>query len=154
MYSDAAVANFITDHYVPVRVHVRDQAESYQSLATRFGALWTPTILTIDTGGEERSRIEGFLPADEFLAQLKLGLARAAFAREAFAEAERRFREVVEQHADTEAAPEAMYWEGVARYKGSGEAVALSATAARFTRQYKDSSWARKASVWATPDSA
>lgn len=150
MYSDAAVANFIVDHFVPVRVHVRDQAEDFKRLGARFGAHWTPTVLTIDGAGQERGRIEGFLPAAEFLAQLKLGLARAAFARGDFAESERRYREVVEQHADTEAAPEAMYWEGAARYKATGDPVALSATAARFEKQFKDSSWARKASVWAT----
>ncbi len=150
MYSDAAVANYIADHFVPVRVHVRDQAEDFKRLGARFGAHWTPTVLTLDHAGEERSRIEGFLPADEFLAHLKLGLARTAFERGEFAEAERRYREVVEQHLDTEAAPEAMYWEGVARYKATADPIALSATAARFEKQFKDSPWARKASVWAT----
>lgn len=43
-----------------------------------------------------------------------------------------------------------MHWEGAAREKATGDPVALSATAARFEKQFKDSSWARKASVWAT----
>ena len=151
MYSNAAVANFITDHFVPVRVHVRDQKDEFARLGAKFSAHWTPTVLMLDPAGEERSRIEGFLPADEFLALLKLGLARVALDRGDFQEAERRYREVVEEHPDTEAAAEAMYWEGVSRYKGTGEAAALSATASRLAKQYKDSPWARKASVWATP---
>jgi hypothetical protein len=36
----------------------------------------------VDAGGEERFRIEGFLPADDFLSQLMLGAAQAAFKRQ------------------------------------------------------------------------
>jgi tetratricopeptide (TPR) repeat protein len=154
VYSNAAVANFITDHFVPVRVHVRDQKDDYERLGGRFGVHWTPTVLTLDQTGAERNRMEGFLPADEFLALLKLGLARAAFERGDLEEAERWYREVVEEHPGTEAAAQAMYWEGAARYKATGEGTALSATASRLAKAYPDSPWARKASVWATPADA
>src|SRR2546425_2235284 len=55
------------------------------------------------------------------LAQLMLGRARMAFQEQQWAEAERRFREIVEQLPDTDAAPEALYWAGVAPYKRSEE---------------------------------
>ena len=76
-------------------------------------------------------------------------LEQVAFKRGAFDEAERHFREVVEQYPNTEAAPEALYWAGVARYKGSGDGAALADTAAQFRGRYQESSWAKKASVWA-----
>jgi hypothetical protein len=41
-----------------------------------------------------------------------------------------------------------MYWAGVSRYKGNGDAAALNDTARRFTERYRDTSWAKKASVW------
>ena len=90
---------------------------------------WTPTLLILDPEGTQRHRFEGYLPADEFLAQLHIGLAHAAFSRKQWDEAERRYRQVVEQFPTTEAAPEALYWSGVAKYKASGNPAVLGETA-------------------------
>ena len=133
---------------MPARVHVKDDAAEFQRLGARYEAHWTPTILELDFEGAERHRIEGFLEKDDFLAQLKLGLGKSAFKSEQWQEAERWFREVVDQHPNTDAAPEAMYWSGVSRYKGSGEGKWLGETAAAFSRKYQDTTWAKKASIW------
>ena len=114
----------------------------------RFGANWTPTVMLLDNNGVEQHRIEGFLPADDFLAQLHLGLGHIAFANKRFDEAEQHFRAIVDTLPDTEAAAEGQYWAGVSRYKGSGDASALKATADAFRAKYSDSSWAKKASIW------
>ena len=148
MYEDERVARFVSENFIPALIHVRDNREDYKRFGERYGAQWTPTLLELDPDGEERHRIEGFLPADDFLAQLELGLAHAAFKREAWDEAEQRFREVVERFPESEAAPEAQYWAGVARYKGTGDNAALADTARRFQTRYRDTSWAKKASVW------
>jgi len=142
----------VTENFLPVRIHVREQPEAWKRLGERYGVQWTPTILVVDPLGVERHRIEGFLPAEEFLAQLALGLGKSAFARQQFGEAERWFREVVERFPDTEAAPEALYWAGVALYKKTNDPSALAHTAEAFTRQYRDSIWAKKASVWLKPE--
>jgi len=148
VYADPKVAAFIEEQFVPVRMHVREQADAFKQLGARFSAQWTPTVLIVNEGGEERYRIEGFLPADDFLAHLELGLGRAAFARSDFAEAERWFRGVVSAHPDADAAPEALYWAGVSKYKATGDASALADTYSQFENRYKDTSWATKASVW------
>ena len=138
----------VTDEFIPVRAHVREDAEEFARLANRYDAHWTPTTLMLDPSGEERHRVEGFLPVEELVPQLELGLARIAFSREDFAEAEKRFRHVVEDAPDSEAAPEALYWAGVARYKATDDASALAETASAFHDRYQDSTWAKKASVW------
>ena len=120
----------------------------FKRISQRFSAPWTPTLLVLDPSGTERHRVEGFLPADDLLSQLTLGLGHSAFAREQWDEAERRFREVVDRYPKSEAAPEALYWAGVSRYKGKGDAGALAETGREFTRRYQESSWAKKASVW------
>jgi Thioredoxin-like domain/Tetratricopeptide repeat len=148
VYPDDRVAGFVTEHFLPARINVREQKADWDRYAARYGVQWTPTILIVDPSGTERHRIEGFLPADELLAQLALGLGHSAFARQQFGEAERRLREVVERFPDTAAAPEALYWAGVARYKATNDAAALGSTADAFTRRYRDSVWAKKASVW------
>jgi outer membrane protein assembly factor BamD (BamD/ComL family) len=130
-------------------VHVREQAADFKRLGERFSAQWTPTILIIDHTGTERHRVEGFLPADDLLAELTLGLGHSAFARSEYSEAEKRFREVLERFPNSEVAAEAQYWAGVSRYKATNDAAALGETARQFTQRFQDSTWAKKASVWA-----
>jgi TolA-binding protein len=148
VYSRPEVATFVSDRFVPVRVHVKENPEAFQQLGQQFNAQWTPTVLIVDGTGTERHRIEGFLPADDFAAQLALGLARGAFARGDFEEAARAYADVVARFPAGDAAAEAMYWAGVSRYKATGDAAALAETAERLTREYQDTSWAKKASVW------
>ena len=149
MYPDPRVSQLIEKQFVPVRVHARENADEFKRLGERFGSQWTPTVLVLDSKGVERHRIEGFLPLEDFLPQLKLGLAHAAFGEGKFADAERWFREVVEQHPNSDAAAEGLYWAGVSKYKGSGDARALGETARQFTERYRDTPWAKKASIWA-----
>ena len=109
---------------------------------------WTPTLMVLDPDGTVRYKFEGYLPAEDFLARLELGLAHAAFARKEWAEAEQGFRRIVDDHPKSEAAPEALYWAGVAKYKATGDGAALAETARLFSQKYPQSPWATKASVW------
>ena len=95
MYPDERVVRLVTAEFIPIRVHVRDPDGVYARVSERLNVHWTPTTLTLDQDGVERHRIEGFLPVDDFLASLKLGLAKSAFQRGSFDEAARWFGEVV-----------------------------------------------------------
>jgi TolA-binding protein len=85
---------------------------------------------------------------DDFASQLALGVAKSAFARGQFAEAQLAYQEIVSRFPKTDAAPEAQYWSGVSRYKATGDASALGDTAKQFKERYAETSWAKKASVW------
>jgi TolA-binding protein len=148
VYANPQVARYLSEHLETVRVHVRDQKDEYKRLSERYNAQWTPTVLILDADGEERHRIEGFLPADDFLPQVALGLAKSAFQRQDYGEAERRYREIVDRFPSSDAAPEALYWAGVSNYKATGDASALRATTSAFGQRYQDTAWAKKASVW------
>jgi Tetratricopeptide repeat len=145
VYPNAKVTKFIVENLIPVRLHVKSHAADME----RFAVQWTPTVLLVDPAGHERHRIEGFLPTDDFLTQLHIGLAHAAFRANRFDESERLYRAVVDQFPDSDAAAEAQYWAGVSKYKGSNDATALAQTAQAFQKKYSDSSWAKKASIWA-----
>jgi TolA-binding protein len=149
VWPDERVVELVDQEFVPVRVHVQKQADEYRRLAKRYGAEWTPTILMLDPEGEERHRMEGYLPTDEFVPQLEFGAARIAFSTEKFDKAEERFRHIVDAHHDADVAPEALYWAGVAKYKASNDAAALKETADALKKTYPASPWAKKASVWA-----
>jgi len=60
---------------VPLEAHIKEHPVYFH----RFDALWTPSVIILDWKGNERFRMEGYLPKDEFRAQLELGLARVAF---------------------------------------------------------------------------
>jgi hypothetical protein len=148
VWPDERVVRFVNENFLPARVHVKDDPEPFKRYSERYKAPWTPTILEVDFDGVEHHRIEGFLPADDFLAQLMLGRARLAFDQQQWADAERRFKEIVERFPQTDAAAEALYWAGVTPYKATGDPSSLKRTAMAFKQHYQDTPWAKKASVW------
>jgi TolA-binding protein len=148
VYPDPRVVRQVDEAFVPVRVHVKDNRDEFKRLGERFGSQWTPTILIIDESGQERHRIEGFLPLEDFLPQLALGAAHTAFGRGDFKTAAARFDDVLTSYPEGDAAPEAQYWAGVSRYKDTNDPSALTETAKRFGERFQDTSWAKKASVW------
>ena len=148
MWPDPRVARFVEENFVAARVHVKDDGALFQKYSEKYGAQWTPTILELDPEGEERHRVEGFLPADDLLPQLMLGRAQIALAEEQWDDAERRFREIVDKFPESDAAPEALYWAGVSDYRATEDPSALRDTQRAFRDRYSQSSWARKASVW------
>lgn len=142
------MVKFVNDNFTAARVHVKDDAAAFRKYGEKYNAQWTPTVLELDPDGVERYRIEGFLPNDDFLAQLMLGRAQLAFAEQKWDEAEKRFREIVDKLPNTDAAPEALYWAGVAPYKATHDPATLKATANAFKQRYQGTTWAKKASIW------
>jgi hypothetical protein len=127
-----------------VEAHIKEHPAYFH----RFDAVWTPTVLIMGSDGKERWRIEGYLPKDEFRAQLEMGLARITFMRKQWADAEQRYAQVVERYPDAAAAPEAVYWRGVSQYKRTNDHTVLGGVAEQLNQKYPDSAWAKKASVW------
>jgi len=113
----------------------------------RCDVLWTPTVLIMDTNAVERVRNEGYLPKTEFRAWLEMTLARLACFKKDWDDAERRYGGVIARYPQASFAPEAIYWRGVMRYKKNDHA-ALGEADAALKRDYPESLWAKKASVW------
>jgi TolA-binding protein len=138
----------VTNEFIPVRVHVRDQAEEFKRLGSKYGAEWTPTILMLDMSGNERHRIEGFLPLSEFVPHVAFGAARVAFSLGKYQEAENRLRAIVSEFPDSDVAAESLYWAGVSKYKATSDSAALQETSKALMERYPESAWAKKGSVW------
>jgi outer membrane protein assembly factor BamD (BamD/ComL family) len=102
----------------------------------------------MDPDGEEQWRIEGFLPKDEFRAQLEMALARLDVMNKDWKKAEKRFTNVASTYANTSVAPEAMYWRNVSRYSQSHDATPLQEVAKELREKFPESVWTKKASVW------
>jgi outer membrane protein assembly factor BamD (BamD/ComL family) len=130
---------------VPGKVHIKENPAWFH----RYDVIWTPTTLVLDEAGKERHRIEGYLPRDEFAAQLTLGMARVAFMRKKWADAEKLYDEILEKYPSSAAAPEALYWKAVCRYKATNDHTVLGEVQMTLQQKYPDSVWAKKALPWA-----
>lgn len=129
---------------MPLSAHIKEHPAYFH----RFDALWTPTVLILDANGVERFRIEGYLPKDEFRAQLELGLARVAFMGKHWTDAEQRYAAVLDKYPQSKSAPEALYWKGVSHYKKTNDHTVLSQLPGQFQERYPDSIEALKAIGW------
>ena len=105
-------------------------------------------MVILDSNGNERFRIDGYLPREEFRAQLELGLARIAFMSKRFADAERLYASVLDRFPNTHAAPEALYWKGVSHYKATNDHTVLGELPDQFREKYPNSIWALKTAAW------
>ena len=111
--------------------------------------MWTPTVLVFDENGKERFRLEGYLPKDEFAAQLIMGLARVAFMNKRWADAEELYNQVLQKSPNSGIAPAAVYWLGVSRYKKTNDHHALGNVVTELKQKYPSSPWNKRAIPWA-----
>jgi len=144
IYSEEDVVLFINECFVPIKITLREHPESF----AQFNVEWTPTIIIPDQNGKERHRMVGFLPKEDFLAQLQLAIAKVAFSARKFEEARKGFAAVGRLHEGTSAAPEGIFWAGVSAYRDTGKNAPLAQTAGELTQKYPESDWAKKASVY------
>ena len=104
--------------------------------------------LSNDSKGAERHRIEGYLPKDEFEAQLRMALARIAFKEKKWAAAEQIYNEVLEKYPQTSSAPEALYWRVATQFQATHNHAAFEPAAKELQKRRPQSVWAMKALPW------
>jgi hypothetical protein len=142
-YPDKHVSQFITENLIPIQV-----AYNAKPLAGDFNITWTPTILTLDASGKEHHRIVGFLPPQEFIPALLLGIAKAHFDLEHLDQALALLDKILLDYGRSDAAPEAVYLRGVALYKSTHDAKPLKEAYERLEADYPTSEWAKRAAPY------
>ena len=125
-------------------MHIKENPRNFH----RFNAVWTPTVLIMDPNGEERSRLEGYLPTNEFRDHMEMGLGRVAFMKKDWAAAERRFNRVIDEFPDSKLAPQAVYYRGVSRYSASHDGAELGNTAAALKEKFQGNEWQLRSLPW------
>jgi thiol-disulfide isomerase/thioredoxin len=144
-YPDPAVRALLGQCFVCVKFNTTTPNAWFKRLKGSFGHLWHPNIAILDDRLTEARRFIGFLPPDDFIAQLEVGRglvelyhARAQIALDIF-------NRVTEQGEHTHVAPEALYWAGVAAYRAGGGLEALTTIWSRIEERYPLSEWAMRA---------
>lgn len=147
-YSDEKVQEFIEQEYVPLKSQCfwKERTE----LMKQFDIAWTPTFLIQDSGAKVHRKMVGYIPSDDLLAQLKLGKGMVFLEMERNDEAAKWFRKAIEEHPNAGAAPEAIFFLGVAEYKKTHEAGALRRAYDSLIQRYPQSEWARRAQPYST----
>ena len=139
-FPDTAVSNFIIDRMIPLRAPVGSK-----SLAADFRGVWTPTLIILDYYGKEHQRMIGYIPPDEMVASLLLGIGKVGLENDQFNEAVLQLNTLLNGYPHSAAAPEAVYLRGVARYKSSHAANVLKDCYQQLLAEYPASEWTKRA---------
>lgn len=142
-YPNPKVIEFFDKNLVAVRVLINSQP-----LPKEFKVQWTPTLVLLDSDGEEHSRTVGFLPPEELLPSLMLGIGKSHFDRDEFAEAESALQKLLAEYPKSDSSPEAAYYLGVSRYKRTHNTEELKKTIQHLKQDFPGSEWAKRASVY------
>ena len=102
-----------------------------------------------DPDGRERYRIEGYLPRDWFRARLEMGLARVAFMKKKFADAQEFYASIAERFGNLALAAEALYWRDVCKYKATNDHTVLEPVAKELAVKFPGDEWQLKSVPWA-----
>lgn len=99
----------------------------------------------LDSRLAEVRRFVGYLTPNDFTAQLTIGAGLAELYHKRATRALTLFERVVEEHAASGAAPEALYWAGVAAYRAGGGMDALTPRWEAIHASYPSSEWSIRA---------
>lgn len=151
-YSCEAVAQLIEREFVPVKLNVKEPRGEFRELLRMSKPLFTPLLLHLDASGTELRRTTGYLPVPELEGELRLVLGLSDLLHTRYSEAYARFREVAGGLASTHAAPEALFWAGVAAYRVGGRGLeGLTPEWAELQERYPGTSWAMRAACLPEP---
>ncbi len=139
-YPNADVISFINENLIPLKI-----APDTQPIAGDFNVNWTPTIVTLDSEGKEHHRTLGFLPPDEFISSLSLGIGKTYFDLGSFDKAISTLETLVKKCPQSKAAPEAVYYHGISNFMIAHDASHLKKAYERLLAEYPDNEWAFRA---------
>jgi tetratricopeptide (TPR) repeat protein len=142
-YPHPTVIEFFDKHLAPVRVLITSQP-----LPQQFKVQWTPTLVLLDAEGDEHHRTVGFLPPEELIPSLMLGIAKSHFDRGEYSLAAKFLEQLLAEYPKSAAAPEATYYLGVSRYKDTHDPGMLKQAAEALQANYPESEWAKRGSVY------
>jgi thioredoxin-related protein len=145
-YPNPEVSSFLSTHVVPVKV-----LYNAQPLAEKFRVVWTPTLVILDSDGTELYREEGFLPPEKIVPALMLGMGKVKVHARKFQEAITYLSDLVTKYPNSEEAPEALYFVGVARFRETNDLRAMRDAYESLSKKYPKSSWTIKASPYKPP---
>ncbi len=139
-YPDERVAKFLSLNFVPVQLQ-----SSNTAMMQKFAVSWTPTLIVLDADGREHFRAVGFFTPEDMIATFLTAKGRWALGTEQLADARAIFEEVISCYPDKDAAAEALFFLGVAKYKMSHDPKPLREAYDELKAKFPQSTWTKQA---------
>jgi len=139
-YPKSEVVEFLNKIVVPVRI-----PSDAKPLADDFNLKWTPMLVVLDWNGREHQRTIGFLPPEELIPSILLGIAKTYFDLDQFGDAMAILDTIIADHVASAAAPEAVFLKGVCGYKSTHNPAPLKQAYEKLQATYPASEWTKRA---------
>ena len=147
-YPHAEVTAELGEHFSCFKANLTEPPSDFTEASGGAPVPWAPTFAFSDARGRPQRRSVGWLPPQDFLAELRVARGLFLITRRRGAEADQLLESVVDGHTESPAAPEAAYWLGVGRFlSGKRDIQALADAWNELRRKFPQSEWAQKAEV-------
>lgn len=143
-YPDPGVQRFLSQ-FVAIKYDTTRVNDYYKDLNPSTVHVWHPHITVMDDRLRQGRRFTGYFEPTAFIAQITLGAGMLHLYHRRFAEAEIAFGNVASSSVPDSVVAEALYWRGVAEYRGKGGFAALTRTWEEITTRFPGSDWAMRA---------
>jgi len=149
-YPQEAVVEAITRYGVPLQFD--NSKPENQKFLHSIHHIWTPDWRILDHNGYELYRADGFLPPYEFAPRVLCAYGLAYLRLKRFDDAEKIYVDVLRRFSTSYAAPEALYYLGVTRYRRNPDGDDLLTQWANLRARYPMSEYRLKQSFKELPD--
>lgn len=149
-YPQPAVIDAITRYGIPVQFD--NSKPENQKFLHSIHHIWTPDWRILYHDGYELYRSDGFLPPPEFISRVLVAYAMGYLRLKRFDDAEKIYVDVLKRYSTTYAAPEALYYLGVTRYRRNPDGDDLLTQWANLRGRYPMSEYRVKQSFKELPD--
>lgn len=147
-YRDLRVCALLNQAFVPLLYNARQPDRNFESLNGKSIYAFSPVLIIKSPDGTELHRVTGYLPPDDMLIYLNLGLALDALYRRSWPDAYELLDQAAATYPNAKNIPEALWWRGVAAYRKSGGDLGALADAWSVLRNdFPLSVWADRADI-------
>lgn len=144
-YADATVQRYLADRFVAVKFQTSRTPERFKELNRAGIHMWHPHLVVADSRLMEARRVIGYLPSSAFIAELEIGRGVIDLFHRRYAEARDAFSFAASLPVPDSTIGEALYWQGVAAYRLSGQLSDLKVLWEQIHQRFPGSSWSHRA---------
>jgi thioredoxin-related protein len=145
-YPNEAVQKMLSESFVALKSPCSFAKPT--DMMKKYHVRWTPTFVILDPDGNARHHMVGYMPPEELVAEIALLRAMEKLDKGDFKTAIEQLREIADKNPNTGAAPQALFYLGVAGYKSSHDPKKLKETHLELKKKYPENLWAKKSTPY------
>jgi len=146
-YHDENVMTSLND-FVFLKYNTKNVQKNFRELFPTIGLGWTPSFYIYSPDGKIMRNMLGYLPPEQIIMELKLGLGQSYMRSSQYGEAIKIFKDTFSSTKETNYIQEGLYYAGVAAYyQFNGSLDELSVYWNELLDKYPNSLWAQRADV-------